>query len=88
MVTLTVHSALDAIGFLGQRPRVSTLRSLRVALFRARLNVREASLMRAAAIEVRNFLRRKGVISEIGPVGYAQGSDAEQDPPRDASGTS
>jgi TrmH family RNA methyltransferase len=83
-----LERALDAIGFLGQRSRVGTLRSLRVALFRARLDVREASLMRAAAIEVRKFLRRKGVISEIGSVGYAQRSDAEQDPPRDAAGTS
>jgi tRNA C32,U32 (ribose-2'-O)-methylase TrmJ len=83
-----LERALDAIGFLGQRSRVSALRSLRVALFRARLDVREASLMRAAAIEVRKFLRRKGVISEIGPVGYAERSDAEQDPRRDAAGTS
>jgi len=58
-----------------------------VALFRAHLDKREASLIRAAAIEVRKFLRRKGVISEVGPVGYAQRSDAEQDPRGDASGT-
>jgi TrmH family RNA methyltransferase len=75
-----LERALEAIGFLSKRSRASTMRSLRVALFRARLDTREASLMRAAAIEVRKFLRRKGVISEIGPVGYAQGSDAEQDP--------
>jgi TrmH family RNA methyltransferase len=82
-----LERALEAIDFLGRRSRTSTLRSLRVALFRARLDTREASLMRAAAIEVRKFLWRKGVISEVGPVGYAQGSDAEQDPRRDASGT-
>jgi TrmH family RNA methyltransferase len=83
-----LERALEAVGFLGQRSRVSTLRSLRVALFRARLDVREASLLRAAFIEVRRFLKRKGVISEVGPVGYAQGRDAEQDRPRDAAGPS
>jgi hypothetical protein len=64
------------------------MRSLRVALFRARLDVREASLIRAALIEVRKYLRRKGVISEIGPVGYAQRGDGEEDPRHDASRTS
>lgn len=83
-----LERALDAIEFLGHRPRVRTMRSLRVALFRARLDVREASLLRAALIEVRKYLRRKGVISDIGPVGYAQRGDAEQDPRRDASRTS
>ena len=53
----------------GVGSRVHALRSLRVALYRARLDVREASLMRAAFIEVRKFLRRKGVLSEVGPVG-------------------
>jgi hypothetical protein len=48
---------------------------LRVALFRARLDVREASLLRAAFIEVRKFLQRKGVLTEVGPVG------ADKDPP-------
>jgi TrmH family RNA methyltransferase len=83
-----LERALDAIEFLGHRSRVRTMRSLRVALFRARLDVREASLIRAALIEVRKYLRRKGVISAIGPVGYAQRSDAEQHPQRDASRTS
>jgi len=64
-----LERALDAIEFLKQRSRVHALRSLRVALFRARLDVREASLMRAAFIEVRKFLRRKGVLSEVGRVG-------------------
>jgi len=64
-----LERALDAIEFLKQRSRVHALRSLRVALYRARLDVREASLMRAAFIEVRKFLRRKGVLSEVGPVG-------------------
>lgn len=64
-----LERGLDAIEFLGQRPRTSTLRSLRVALFRAGLDVREASLLRAAFIEIRNFLHRKGLLSEVGPVG-------------------
>lgn len=53
-----LERALDAIGFLGTRSRTHTLRSLRVALFRARLDVREASLLRAIFIEVRKFLDR------------------------------
>ncbi len=64
-----VERALDAIEFLHSRSRTNVLRSLRVALFRARLDVREASLLRAAFIEVRKFLRRKGVLTEVGPVG-------------------
>jgi hypothetical protein len=31
--------------------------------------VREASLLRAVAIEVRRHLRRKGVLDEVGPMG-------------------
>jgi TrmH family RNA methyltransferase len=64
-----LERALDAIQFFGGRSRQSTLRSLRVALFRARLDVREASLLRAIFIEVRRFLRRRGVINEVGRVG-------------------
>jgi TrmH family RNA methyltransferase len=64
-----LERALDAIEFLHSRSRTSALRSLRVALYRARLDVREASLLRAVFIEVRKYLRRKGVIAEVGPVG-------------------
>jgi TrmH family RNA methyltransferase len=64
-----LERALYAIEFLKARSRVHVLRSLRVALFRARLDVREASLLRAAFIEIRKFLHRKGVIAEMGPVG-------------------
>ena len=64
-----LERALDAIEFLGSRPRTSTLRSLRVALFRARLDAREASLLRAVVIEVRRYLHRKGLLPDIGPVG-------------------
>lgn len=66
-----LERALDAIEFLKSRSRTTTLRSLRVALYRARLSVREASLLRAVVIEVRRFLHRKGVLVEIGPVGLA-----------------
>jgi TrmH family RNA methyltransferase len=69
--------ALDAIDFLKDRPRINTLRSLRVALFRARLDVRQASLLRAVAIEVRRYLHRRGVLADIGPVG---GSTRRQGP--------
>jgi TrmH family RNA methyltransferase len=65
-----LERALDAIEFLKMRSREHTLRSLRVALFRARLDAREASLLRAVAIEVRRFLRRKGILPEVGPVGF------------------
>src|ERR687886_568535 len=61
--------ALEAVEFLGQRSRTHTMRSLRVALYRARLDVREASLLRAIMIEVRRYLRRKGLLAEVGPVG-------------------
>jgi TrmH family RNA methyltransferase len=64
-----LERALAAIEFFNGRSRTSALRSLRVALFRARLDVRQASLLRAVFIEVRKFLRRKGVIAEIGEVG-------------------
>ena len=67
-----LERALEAIEFLHSRSRTSALRSLRVALYRARLDVREASLLRAVFIETRKFLKRKGVITEVGPVGYAQ----------------
>jgi TrmH family RNA methyltransferase len=70
-----LERALDAIEFLHSRSRTSVLRSLRVVLYRARLDAREASLLRAVFIEVRKYLRRKRVIAEIGPVG------AERQPP-------
>jgi TrmH family RNA methyltransferase len=70
-----LERALDAIEFLQARSRGHTLRSLRVALYRARLDVREASLLRAVAIEVRRFLRRKGILAEVGPVGSSSRAD-------------
>jgi tRNA/rRNA methyltransferase len=64
-----LERSLDAIEFLHSRSRVHTLRSLRVAFYRARLDVREASLLRAIFIEVRKFLKRKRVLHEVGLVG-------------------
>jgi len=64
-----LERALEAIEFLKTRSRVHTVRSLRVALYRARLDTREASLLRAVVIEVRRFLCRKGILSEVGPIG-------------------
>jgi TrmH family RNA methyltransferase len=64
-----LERALDAIEFLKSRSRVSIMRSLRVALLRARLNQREASLLRAIAIEIRHYLHRRGILPTVGPVG-------------------
>jgi TrmH family RNA methyltransferase len=71
-VITDLERGLDAIQFFHSRSRTSVVRSLRVALYRARLDVREAGLLRAVFIEIRHFLKRKGVIGEVGPVGYAQ----------------
>jgi len=64
-----LERALDAIDFLTVRSRPNVMRALRVMLYRTHLDSREAGLLRAIAIEVRNFLKRRGVISEVGPVG-------------------
>ncbi len=70
-----LERALDAIEFLKSRSRGHTLRSLRVALYRARMDAREASLLRAVTIEVRRFLRRKGILTHVGPVGSSSPAD-------------
>jgi TrmH family RNA methyltransferase len=70
-----LERTLDAIGFLQQRSRVHAMRSLRVALFRARLDVREASLLRAIVLEVRHFLHRRGVLAEVGEIGARRPAD-------------
>lgn len=67
-----MERALDAIDFLTSRSRTHVLRSLRVVLYRARLDVREASLLRAMFIEVRKFLKRRGVLTDIGPIGASR----------------
>jgi TrmH family RNA methyltransferase len=64
-----LERGLAAIEFLHSHSPVSTMRSLRVALTRARLDRREASLLRSVFLEVRRYLLRKGVLDEMGPVG-------------------
>ncbi len=76
-----LERALEAIDFLKVRSRPHTMRSLRVALTRAGLDEREAGLLRAIAIEVRNFLHRKGVRAEVGPVGAAREARGDAEPP-------
>jgi TrmH family RNA methyltransferase len=83
-----LERALEAIDFLGSRSRAATMRSLRVALFRARLDVREASLLRAIVIEIRRYLHRRGLLAEVGPIGAAgltppEGSGILKSPPSD-----
>lgn len=73
--------ALEAVEFLKTRSRASIMRSLRGALFRAKLDVREASLLRAMAIEVRRYLVRAGVASSVGPVGR-RSSSSDTSPPQ------
>jgi TrmH family RNA methyltransferase len=53
--------ALWAIDFFKTRQSDSVLRSLREVLFRAEMDAREASLIRAMGIEVVRFLERHGV---------------------------
>jgi tRNA/rRNA methyltransferase len=67
-----MERALEAVEFFHSRSRLSAVRSLRVALYRARLDVREASLLRAVFIEIRKFLVRKGLRDEVGRVGASR----------------
>jgi TrmH family RNA methyltransferase len=64
-----LERGLEAIGFLNTRPRPSTMRSLRGVFFRAGLDAREVSLLRAAVIEIRNYLHSRGLLDEVGPIG-------------------
>jgi TrmH family RNA methyltransferase len=70
-----LERALDAVEFLRVRSRAHTMRALRVALLRARLNAREVSLLRAAMIEVRHFLHRRGLLAQVGPMGARPAED-------------
>lgn len=76
---LDLERALDAIEFTKTRARESTMSSLRGALYRAHLDRREVSLLRAIVIEVRRFLKRKGVLAEVGPVGRGTTVDKPAD---------
>ncbi len=55
------RGALDAIDFFKTRQPDSVLRSFREVVYRAALDGREASLLRAMGIEVVRFLERAGV---------------------------
>jgi tRNA/rRNA methyltransferase len=70
-----LQRALEAIGFLKERSTPHVMRSLRVAVFRARLDVREAGLLRAIALEIRHFLQRRGVLAEVGEIGARRPAD-------------
>ena len=54
-------SSLEAIEFFKTRYPEHIMRTLRSLTFRAAPNARELSLIRAMAIEVRNFLKRQGL---------------------------
>jgi TrmH family RNA methyltransferase len=56
------NKALWAIEFFKTRRHEQVMRSFREIVFRAGLDGREASLLRAMGIEVRRFLERKGVL--------------------------
>ena len=58
------NKALWAIDFFKTRRHEQVMRSFRELVFRAGLDGREASLLRAMGIEVRRFLERKGVLVE------------------------
>ena len=53
-------NALEAIEFFKTRYREHIMRTLRSLSFRAAPNARELSLMRAIALEVKNYIRRIG----------------------------
>lgn len=65
--------ALHAIEFFKTRQTDNVMRSLREVLFRAELDAREASLIRAMGIEVVRFLERKGL--PLPPEAQNPGSD-------------
>jgi hypothetical protein len=44
------------------------MRSFREVIYRARMDGREAALIRAMGIEVKRFTERKGLVSETGEV--------------------
>jgi TrmH family RNA methyltransferase len=50
--------ALEAIGYLRSRARTSTLRALRMLVYRAHLDAHEAALLRSMALEVFHFVER------------------------------
>ena len=65
--------ALWTIEFFKTRQPESVMRSLREVMYRARMDGREAALIRAMGIEVRRFLERKGIGVKEEPEGRAKG---------------
>lgn len=61
------ETALWSIEFFKTRQSEMVLRSFREILYRARMDGREAALVRAMGIEVRRFLERKGIAAEPPP---------------------
>jgi tRNA C32,U32 (ribose-2'-O)-methylase TrmJ len=59
--------ALWAIDFFKTRQPANVMRSFREIVFRAGLDAREASLLRAMGIEVSRFLAREGVAAAATP---------------------
>lgn len=66
------ETGLWAIEFFKTRQPESVMRSFREIMFRARLDGREAALIRAMGIEVRRFLDRKGIPAARGVAASAQ----------------
>jgi tRNA C32,U32 (ribose-2'-O)-methylase TrmJ len=61
--------ALWSIEFFKTRQSAHVMRSWREIIFRADLDAREASLVRAMGIEVSRFLERKGIVPASPPPG-------------------
>ncbi|HEV8125834.1 MAG TPA: RNA methyltransferase [Gemmatimonadales bacterium] len=61
------ETALWSIEFFKTRQTDMVMRSLREILYRARMDGREAALIRAMGIEVRRYLERKGLKPGDGP---------------------
>lgn len=59
---MELERTLEAVEFFKTRSRPGIMRSLRTALFRAELDQREASLLRAIPIGIRKYLRRRGAL--------------------------
>lgn len=72
-----LERTLDAVGFLKGRARAGTMRSLRAVLYRARMDRREAALLRAALLEVRWYLHRHGLLAEVRPAVVDRPAPAE-----------
>jgi TrmH family RNA methyltransferase len=63
------EQALWIIEFFKTRQPESVMRSFREVMYRARMDGREAALIRAMGIEVRRFMERKGIGGEWGVPG-------------------